>query len=266
MVYESVCTLCNPSSRQEDAKAGRSGVYIGETSRTIHERALEHLKDATSFSQKSHQVKHWMNSHQDEDAQPAFRIKTVHRYRDCLSRQIGEALRIYYSKDQLLNSKNEYVQNCISRVVANEESWERRERERKEEEEEEKEKLQLEKFREEKSRGQATLDHPSLQEETDPNSGVEDITTVLGGWIKKRRDMAQMDGKMTSKKARVELPVHQNDGEAIDDIPEGGINPREGAVHAPCHDTSSEDLDAPTHPISHPEGGSTCHCQDWVVT
>ena len=255
LVYESVCTLCNPSSRQEDAKAGRSGVYFGETSRTIHERALEHLKDATSFSQKSHQVKHWMNSHQDEDAQPAFRIKTVRRYRDCLSRQIGEALRIYYSKDQLLNSKSEYVQNCISRVVANEESWERRERERKEEEEEEKEKLQLEKFREEKSRRQATLDPSSLQEETDPNSGVEDITTVLGGWIKKRRDMAQMDGKMTSKKARVELPVHQNDGEAIDDIPEGRKNPEEGAVHAPCHDASSEDLDAPAHPISHPEGG-----------
>jgi hypothetical protein len=56
-----------------------------------------------------------------------------------------------YSKDQLLNSKNEYVQNCISRVVANEESWQRRERERKEEEEEEREKGMLERFRERKA-------------------------------------------------------------------------------------------------------------------
>ena len=205
-------------------KAGRTGVYLGETSRTIHERAVEHLRDATSFSQKSHQVKHWMNSHPEEDAQPAFRIKTVQRYRDCLSRQIGEALKIYYSKDQLLNSKNEYVQNCISRVVANEESWERRERERREEEEEEKEKWRLERFREEKSgvhdRMEATVELSSLQEETDPNAGVEKNITVLGGWIKKRRESVQLDGEMTHKKARV-----TQEDDTDETIPEGGFYP-----------------------------------------
>ena len=220
LVYESVCTICNPSIRQEDMKAGRSGVYIGETSRTIHERALEHLKDASSFSQKSHQVKHWMNSHQEENIQPAFRIRTVQKYRDCLSRQIGEALRIYYSKDQLLNSKNEYVQNCISRVVANEESWEKKERERREEEEDEKEKLKLEKFREEKSQ----VETSSLQEEKNPDPGIEENVTVLGGWIKKRREVLQLDGREIHKKARIQDPVHQN--ERIDaneeSIPEGG--------------------------------------------
>ena len=113
-------------------------MYIGEMSRSIHERSKEHQKDALDVSVKSHQAKHWMNTHPEENTQPSFRIRTIKRYRDCLSRQIGEALRIYYSKDQLLNSKNEYVQNCISRVVANEESWERRERERKEKEEREK--------------------------------------------------------------------------------------------------------------------------------
>ena len=39
------------------------------------------------------------------------------------------------------------MQNCISRVVANEENWERRERERKEEEEETREKERQEEFR-----------------------------------------------------------------------------------------------------------------------
>ena len=85
LVYESVCTLCNPSIRQEDMKAGREGVYIGETSRTMHERSKEHQKDASDFSPKSHQVKHWMNSHPEENSQPPFRIRTVKRYRDCLS-------------------------------------------------------------------------------------------------------------------------------------------------------------------------------------
>ena len=151
LVYESSCTLCNPSIRQEDTQVGRKGVYIGETSRSIHERSKEHQKDASDFSVKSHQVKHWMNTHPEENIQPPFRIRMIKRYRDCLSRQIGEALRIYYSKDQLLNSKNEYVQNCISRVVANEESWQKREREMKEEEEEEREKGMLERFRERKA-------------------------------------------------------------------------------------------------------------------
>ena len=76
-----------------------------------------------------------MNAHPEEKAQPQFRVRILKRYRDCLSRQVGEALKIYFSKDELLNSKNEYVQNNISRVVMNEENWERRERDRREEEE-----------------------------------------------------------------------------------------------------------------------------------
>lgn len=57
------------------------------------------------------------------------------RYRDCLSRQIAEALRINYSKDIILNSKGEYLSNTISRLSIEEDAWERRERCRIEEEE-----------------------------------------------------------------------------------------------------------------------------------
>ena len=64
-------------------------------------------------------------------------------YADCLSRQVGEALKIFYSKDRLLNSKSEYVQNCLARITVNEANWERKERERREEEEE---KLNLERL------------------------------------------------------------------------------------------------------------------------
>ena len=199
LVYESSCTLCNPSIRQEDTQVGRKGVYLGETSRSIHERSKEHQKDASDFSIKSHQVKHWMNTHPEENIQPPFRIKMIKRYRDCLSRQIGEALRIYYSKDQLLNSKNEYVQNCISRVVANEESWQRRERERKEEEEEEREKEMLERFRERKAPKADTQENElegkasSLQEEYHPTLDPNELR--IGGWIRKRREMYQLEGK-----------------------------------------------------------------------
>ena len=56
-------------------------------------------------------------------------------------------MRINFSKDQLLNSKNEYLQNCITRVVVQEESWEGKERERREDEEEKLEEAKLAAFK-----------------------------------------------------------------------------------------------------------------------
>ena len=112
------------------------GVYVGETSRSLHERALQHHRNARDFSVKPHIIKHWMNAHGDNNTQPTFNIRIVKKYADCLSRQVGEALKIFYSKDQLLNSKSEYKQNCLARIAVNEANWERKERERREEEEE----------------------------------------------------------------------------------------------------------------------------------
>ena len=46
-------------------------------------------------------------------------------FKDCLSRQISEALRINHSKDMLLNSKGEYGHNSVSRLTVQEDVWER---------------------------------------------------------------------------------------------------------------------------------------------
>ena len=78
IVYESKCRICNPiSSQEEDAdqpsgrdSTQREGIYIGETSRSLHERAVEHVRDAENFSPKSHIVKDWMNSHADLPSPP----------------------------------------------------------------------------------------------------------------------------------------------------------------------------------------------------
>ena len=69
------------------------------------------------------------------------------RFRDCLSRQIGEALKINMSRDILLNSKSEYLSNSVSRLCIKEDAWERKERTRKEEEEEEMDKKKVESFK-----------------------------------------------------------------------------------------------------------------------
>ena len=64
VLYESKCLVCNPteerlsSPREEQTREGRKGIYYGETSRSLHERASEHIKDATSFSEGSHIIKH----------------------------------------------------------------------------------------------------------------------------------------------------------------------------------------------------------------
>ena len=123
-------------SQKEDADTTnpREGIYIGETSRSLHERAVEHVRDAVGFSPKSHIVKHWMLSHPDLPSPPKMEFSITARYKDCLSRQIGEALRISYSKDIILNSKGEYMNNTVSRLTIEEDAWERKERSRLEEE------------------------------------------------------------------------------------------------------------------------------------
>ena len=154
--------MCNPqSSRQEDGdhddqpsgsdNSPREGIYVGELSRSLYERALEHVRDAQAFSAKPHITKHWMNSHPFLSSPPKMEFSVTSRFRDCLSRQIGEALRISYSKDTLLNSKAEYMANSLSRLTMKEDPWELRERTRKEEEMEELIKKQVEEFKRKKS-------------------------------------------------------------------------------------------------------------------
>ena len=111
VMYESVCLECNPASSQEeddhreDQPAGRDGVYVGESSRSLHERAVEHVRDAKAFSVKSHIVKHWMKTHPSLPNPPKMEFKVTGKFKDCLTRQISEAVRIGNSRDTLLNSK-----------------------------------------------------------------------------------------------------------------------------------------------------------------
>ena len=70
------------------------------------------------------------------ETMPPFNIRILKQYKDCLSRQVGEAIQILLSKDQLLNSKNEYILNCIARITVQEDLYKRKARMLREEEEE----------------------------------------------------------------------------------------------------------------------------------
>ena len=91
-------------------------------------------------------------------------------------------MRILFSKDRLLNSKNEYLQNCISRITVSEEVWERKERERKEEEEETLEIEKLAKFRKLKqssSHVSSPQEDPAEQPSSPLVEPATEITTTL---------------------------------------------------------------------------------------
>ena len=134
ILYETSCKLCNPEDNKKvvqpsGSKSKRVGVYVGETSRSLSERMGEHVQDARAFREGSHIVKHWMDHHPSSAEIPAFRYKIIRSFKDCLTRQVHEAIRIYTSEDCLLNGKSEYLNNTISRVTVDEDTYTKKKRE-----------------------------------------------------------------------------------------------------------------------------------------
>ena len=66
------------------------GVYVGESSRSIYERAKEHAYDEKAMKIDSHRIKHWMESHHDREEAPPFKFRIVGKFKDCMTRQIME--------------------------------------------------------------------------------------------------------------------------------------------------------------------------------
>ena len=63
---------------------------MGETARSLHERAKEHRRDAEKQSEDSHMIKHWRTDHQDQMEAPNFTFNVVASFGDALSRQVSE--------------------------------------------------------------------------------------------------------------------------------------------------------------------------------
>ena len=70
ILYESACVTCNPGGEMPEDKNGglvdkrlEPSIYVGETSRSIFERAAEHWKDARGQHEDSHMFKHWAIHH-----------------------------------------------------------------------------------------------------------------------------------------------------------------------------------------------------------
>ena len=131
VIYESACTTCNPhvnsncqiqySTRLEEMETLssqtqpvtekiRTGIYIGERSRSVHERSCKHLRYIKSHMQNLE----YLSSHNIGMHSP-----------DKLEKPSPS-----YSRYVLLNSKSEYMNKCLTRVTVDKRDWDRTERER----------------------------------------------------------------------------------------------------------------------------------------
>ena len=96
---------------------------MGESARSIYERAEEHWADTVARKEESHMVKHWVTSHREMLEPPKFKFKVVSSFQDSLTRQISESVRIDLRGGGILNSKTEYSRCRLPRLVIDQEEW-----------------------------------------------------------------------------------------------------------------------------------------------
>jgi hypothetical protein len=130
VVYESECTLCNePGSRKEADRESlkepkeQANLYVGETARSISERAGEHWEGAIGGKEENHMMEHLASSHREEQL-PSFRFRVVKQCRTALERQVREAVRIEM-RGNILNKKGMFNRCKLTRMVVDTE-WDKK--------------------------------------------------------------------------------------------------------------------------------------------
>ena len=137
VVYENICKTCNPSAGDKKAPLELNkevpSVYVGESSRSLQERLVEHWRGWRTQSSQSHILKHQVIHHGGEK-NPNFVARAVTYCGSALERQVTEAVRIQKrgGEDMILNSKTEYNRSRIPRLVVEQLDEERIEREEEE--------------------------------------------------------------------------------------------------------------------------------------
>ena len=96
--------------------------YIGETSRVLRSRVMEHINAVESLDKDSFIIEHWQSTHGTEIDPPRFKFDVISTHRDCLSRQLREAILI--RERGRLNRKKEYSNNELIKMEVNTYSWE----------------------------------------------------------------------------------------------------------------------------------------------
>ena len=131
-------------------------------------------------------VKHWLSSHAELLEPPKFRMKVVSSFKDALTRQLSESVRIDLRGGGVLKSKTEYSRWRIPRLVLDMDEWKRKKSE---------ETVMLEK-------------HPNPEE----SERVEESLSGLPNEHHKRKNDSTKTGRK-SKKKRLEPLIEWGEGE-----------------------------------------------------
>ena len=118
IVYESICTKCNPGAKETGPlrvpETDVPSIYVGESARSIYERAGEHWRAYYKKNPDSHIWKHHLIHHGGE-GEPEMRFKVLGNFRTAITRQITEAIRIRKRGASVLNSRGEYDRiHCLT--------------------------------------------------------------------------------------------------------------------------------------------------------
>ena len=93
---------------------GEKSKYIGESSRNLFTRSQEHVSRYRGGKIISFMVKHQNSEHQGDEA--SYKAKVTASTRDCLTRQVREAVLIRRSQVPVLNSKTDWKQPALYRI------------------------------------------------------------------------------------------------------------------------------------------------------
>ena len=102
-------------------RRGIASLYVGESAKSVHERTLEHWRDAESGKEETHMVEHQAEAHRGEDT-PQLRFRVVKKCKSSPERQLREAVRIQMCGN-VLNKKGVYNRCKLTRLVKDSE-WE----------------------------------------------------------------------------------------------------------------------------------------------
>ena len=121
-LYSGSCLIC-PAERGDDFEA----VYYGKSGDSGYVRIKEHFDIIERRDPSNAFSKHLQEHHPARIGDKmAFRFKVVRTFRSSLMRQIWEAVKIHGSKATIvLNSKAEWMQPAIDRIVVTREPQDR---------------------------------------------------------------------------------------------------------------------------------------------
>ena len=156
LVYEGICLECVSETTMGVGETGDVGVYVGESSRTLSERALEHVGGAKSLDPDNFIVKHWILKHSNLDNPPRIKFKPIKSHSDALSRLVSES--VWIDAKANMNSKGEWRVNKVSRLKVDERAWKEKLKESAEQDIEAKITAGIEKIRKEGRTLQQTIE------------------------------------------------------------------------------------------------------------